>query len=273
MNSTKESILDVLNPLDVEALATRFQNAKPFPSICIDNFLDEDFANEVFASFPTFEQAKEMGRGFDAVNERGKYQITNSSLFPNPIGHLHNVLSSPEFLALIGRVSGIDNLVADPELVGGGIHQTGPRGHLDVHVDFNYIADRRLHRRLNILVFFNKDWQDDWGGKLELWDKDVKVCHQSFAPLFNRCCIFRTSEISFHGVTAVNCPENVARRSFAAYYYTQENDETFRENAHSTIFRARPEEHLKRNVLMPVERFRRFVRSIRSKIARAVKGN
>ena len=156
-------------------------------------------------------------------------------------------------------------------MVGGGIHQTGPRGHLDVHVDFNYIVDRKLHRRLNILVFFNRDWKEEWGGKLELWDEDVKVCHQSFAPIFNRCCIFQTSEISFHGVTAVKCPEDAARRSFAAYYYTQEKDDAFMENVHSTVFRARPDEHLKRNVLMPLEQFGRMLTNGKNALKRIIK--
>ena len=262
---------DILRELDVEELANEFQNQKPFPSICIDNFLHEDFANEVADAYPTYEEAQEMGRGFNAVNERGKYQITDAQLFPEPIKRLHETLASDEFLGTMSRMSGIDDLKADEKMVGGGIHQTGPRGHLDVHVDFNYIVDRKLHRRLNILVFFNRDWKEEWGGKLELWDEDVKVCHRSFSPIFNRCCIFQTSEISFHGVTAVKCPEDAARRSFAAYYYTQEKDDAFMENVHSTVFRARPDEHLKRNVLMPLEQFGRMLTKSKNALKRIIK--
>ncbi|MCA9213462.1 MAG: 2OG-Fe(II) oxygenase [Planctomycetales bacterium] len=264
---------DVIRDLDVDKLATEFQNQTPFPSICIDNFLHEDFANEVADAFPTYEEAQTMGRGFHAVNERGKYQITDSSVFPEPIKRLHNALAAPEFLNIMQTMSGIDGIIADEKLTGGGIHQTGPRGHLDVHVDFNYIVDRKLHRRMNILVFFNRDWKEEWGGKLELWDKDVKVCHREFSPIFNRCCIFQTSEISFHGVTAVRCPENCARRSFAAYYYTQETNDDFMKNVHSTVFRARPDEHLKRNVLMPLERIGRMIRGSRSALRRMIKGS
>jgi hypothetical protein len=260
-----------IRPHDIDALAKRFQGAEPFPNICIDDFLEIDFANAIADSFPSFEDAKRLGRGFDAVNERGKYQITDSSLFPEPIQQLHNLLGHPDFLTMMERLSGITPLVTDPLLVGGGIHQTGPRGHLDVHVDFNFIVDRKLHRRLNILIFFNRYWQEAWGGNLELWDAQVNTCHHSFAPIFNRCCIFQTSEISFHGVTAVKCPPLVSRKSFAAYFYTQETDDTFAKNVHSTIFRARPDEVLKRNVWMPLEHLGRAVRRGRSKLIRLLK--
>ena len=261
----------MISAFDLDDLSARFQSAVPFPSICIDNFLDEAFAHEVADAFPSFEEAKRLGHGFNAVNERGKYQIPDSSQFPEPILKLHESLSSHEFLSAMEKMSGIEGLVADAHLVGGGIHQTGPRGHLDVHVDFNYITKLRLHRRLNILVFFNREWQSSWGGNLELWDADVKTCHHSFEPLFNRCCIFQTSEISFHGVTAVKCPSNFARKSFAAYYYTNETDDSFIERAHSTIFKARPDERLKRNVLMPMERLKSILSKGRHKLGRILK--
>lgn len=261
----------MISALDLDHLTARFRTAVPFPSICIDDFLEESFANEVAEAYPSFEEAKRLGHGFNAVNERGKYQIPDSSLFPKPIQQLHEALSSQDFLSAMGKMSGIEGLVADPHLIGGGIHQTGPRGHLDVHVDFNYITKLRLHRRLNILVFFNREWQPDWGGNLELWDSDVKTCHHSFEPIFNRCCIFQTSEISFHGVTAVKCPPDLARKSFAAYYYTNETDDSFVERAHSTIFKARPDERLKKNILMPMERLKSLLAKGRRKLGKVLK--
>ncbi len=172
---------------------------------------------------------------------------------------LNEALAADEFLELLSDVFDIPNLLADDQLVGGGIHQTGPRGHLDVHVDFNYLEERDLHRRLNILIYFNQDWAESWGGNVELWDKDVKVRHHSLAPVFNRCVAFETSEISYHGVTAVRCPEGRSRKSFAAYYYTREAPAGWTGEKHSTIFRARPSEILKGKVLMPLETTRRRV--------------
>ncbi len=257
----------VINPIDRDALRRQVRDAVPFPHFKIDNFLDEAFAEQVLHSFPSFEESLKVGRSFKAVNEQRKVQVTDAQLFPEPIAELNLALASPEFLELLSEVFEIPDLLADEELVGGGIHQTGARGHLDVHVDFNYIKERELHRRLNILIYFNKDWRSEWGGNIELWDREVKTCHHSFAPIFNRCVVFATSEISYHGVTAVRCPDSVSRKSFAAYYYTREAPPHWNGQAHSTVFRARPNELLKGKLLMPLERASRQLR----KAARVVK--
>jgi 2OG-Fe(II) oxygenase superfamily len=261
-----------VRPIDREALRRSVRDARPFPFFTIDNFLDEEFANRVYDAFPTFAEAAKMGMGFDAVNEKGKIQVTDSRKFAEPIAELNRALAAPEFLDLMSYVFEIPNLLADDELVGGGMHQTGPRGRLDVHVDFNYIAERQLHRRLNILIYLNKDWQPEWGGNIELWDKDVKVCHHSLSPIFNRCVVFTTNETSYHGVTAVKCPEGRSRRSFAAYYYTKEAPAGWDGSVHSTNFRARPNEVVKGRVLMPLENATRRMKAAVRGLKRLVKG-
>jgi hypothetical protein len=249
-----------INPIDRVALREQVRTAKPVPNFCIDNFLEESFADRVLSAFPSYQEATKVGREFSAVNEYKKVQVTDASSFAEPIAELNQTLAAPEFLEMLSEVFDIPKLVADEALVGGGIHQTGPRGHLDVHVDFNYIGDRDLHRRLNILIYFNKGWKPEWGGNIELWDKDVKHCIHSFSPIFNRCVVFETNEISFHGVTAVKCPEPMARKSFAAYFYTREAPAHWTGQAHNTIFKARPDEILKGNVMMPLEKVKKKLR-------------
>jgi hypothetical protein len=117
---------------------------------------------------------------------------------------------------------------------------------------------------VNLLLYLNERWDETWGGDLELWDRGVKRCQQVISPSFNRCVIFTTSEISFHGVTALKCPPNVVRKSFALYYYTEAAPADAGIAEHSTIFRARPDEHLKRYVLMPAERLQQAVLSAKS---------
>jgi 2OG-Fe(II) oxygenase superfamily len=263
--------IDHINPIDKEALRERVRTVTPVPNFCIDNFLEESFADTVLAAYPTYAEATKVGKSFAAVNEKGKVQVTDSSTFAEPIAELNRTLASPEFLDVLSYVFDMPNLLADPELVGGGIHQTGSRGHLDVHVDFNYIPERELHRRLNILIYFNKGWKPEYGGNIELWDEDVKVCHHAFSPIFNRCVVFETNEISFHGVTAVKCPEGQARKSFAAYYYTKEAPAHWNGVAHSTIFKARPDEVIKGNVMMPLEKAGHKLRSVLSGIKKAIK--
>ncbi len=264
------STITPISPIDRVALREKVRTSSPVPNFCIDNFLDADFAESVLAAYPSYGDAMKVGRSFDAVNEKGKVQMTDASTFAEPVAELNRTLASPEFLGLLSEVFDMPNLVPDEALIGGGIHQTGPRGHLDVHVDFNFIADRELHRRLNILIYFNKGWKPEYGGNIELWDADVKLCHRSFSPIFNRCVVFETNHVSFHGVTAVKCPEGMSRKSFAAYYYTREAPAHWTGEAYSTIFKARPDEILKGNVMMPLENARRrmtdALRGIKRKI-------
>lgn len=255
-------IWDSINPINVAQVRESVQSATPFPFFSIDNFLKSSFAEEVHACFPSSEHIQEVGNSFNAVNERGKTQVTDAQHFPPAIQKLNSVLAEPEWLSLLSEVMSIPQLLADETLAGGGIHQTGPRGHLDVHVDFNYLEAQQLHRRLNILVYFNKDWQEKWGGNVELWDCEVKHCHHSFSPVFNRCVVFATNDISYHGVTRVETPPGITRNSFAAYYYTQEPPPEWTGEAHSTVFKARPNEKLKGSVLMPLEKLKRNWRNI-----------
>lgn len=261
-----------IRPIDRESLRQQVRTATPVPNFCIDNFLDPAFAESVIAAYPSYEDAMKVGQSFSAVNEKGKVQLTDSKAFAEPVAELNRELASPEFLDLLAYVFDMPNLLADDQLMGGGIHQTGPRGHLDVHVDFNYIEDRELHRRLNILIYFNKGWKPEWGGNIELWDAEVKKCPHSFSPIFNRCVVFETNEISYHGVTAVKCPEGRSRKSFAAYYYTKEAPAHWTGHAHSTIFKARPDEVLKGNVMMPLENAKRKLDGVLSGLKRKIKG-
>jgi hypothetical protein len=262
---------DIIAPLQRDLLRERFRSAEPFPFIVIDDFLDADFAREVTASYPTFESALERGFSFNFVNERKKVQVTDVSKFPEPVARLNEAISSPAFLDQLSYITGIPALLADPELVGGGMHVTGPHGRLDVHVDFNYIPERSLHRRLNILIYLNPQWQAAWGGHVELWDRDVRRCYHALVPRLNRCVIFETSETSFHGVSAVHCPEHLERRSFAAYYYTREPPPKWDGKVHSTVFRARPDERLRGYVLMPAERLQRELQAGLRRVSRGVR--
>jgi len=254
--------MELLNPIDREEFKKKFLTVEPFPHFCIDNFLKEDFAEEVYQSFPSYQEAEAMGKEFSAVNEKRKIQITDSEKFPPAIKKLHNLLASKEYVDMWADLTGIPNLFSDAELKGGGIHETNTGGHLDVHVDFNYVAEKQSHRRLNILIYFNKDWKEEYGGYLDIWDKDIKKRYGYFEPKFNRACGFITSEISYHGVTPITCPASVTRKSFATYYYTKEAPAGWSGEKHSTVFRARPNEWAKGKVLMPYEKVTRKLKKM-----------
>jgi Rps23 Pro-64 3,4-dihydroxylase Tpa1-like proline 4-hydroxylase len=262
----------LINSLDLDELQQSYRQAEPFPFVCIDNFLQHEFAQQVAAQYPSFEEAGRLGRKFNAVNERLKVQITNADLFPSAIRNLSDALASPWWLEKLETITGIRNLLSDSSLSGGGIHVTGSGGRLDVHVDFNVFGEQRWHRRLNVLLYLNQDWSPEWGGNLELWNESVSKCWHSFSPLFNRLVLFETSEISYHGVTPVTGPVDVLRKSFAAYYYTNEAPADWDGRSHSTIFRARPDERFRRWVSMPLERQINRVKALRRAVGKRLRG-
>ena len=96
-----------------------------------------------------------------------------------------------------------------------------------------------LNRRLNLLLYMNKGWEDAWRGHLELWDRGMKGCVKKVAPVFNRCVIFSTTDDAYHGHPhALECPEGTTRKSLALYYYTNGRPEEERSAPHDTIFPA-----------------------------------
>src|SRR5882724_9427341 len=142
----------MIKALDRERLKREFNSAQPFRFFMIDNFLEDGAARQMFDSYPSFDEALKVGREFKAVNEQRKVQIVDPAKFSEPVARFSQAIASPQFLSDLSYITGIDNLLADDRYEGGGMHLTGPGGRLDVHVDFNYIATRKLHRRLNLLL-------------------------------------------------------------------------------------------------------------------------
>lgn len=264
--------MSVLAPYDRDALREQFRSAEPFPWLKIDNFLQPEFAEAVARSYPPYEVATGLGRQFKAVNENRKVQIVDYDKFPDPVKRLSDAVANPQFMEDLSYITGISNLMWDVGFAGGGMHETARSGWLDVHVDFNVHEQLGAHRRLNILIFLNPIWDQRWGGVLELWDRDVRTPVHALSPIHNRCVVFETSGKSWHGVTAVNCPDGIARKSFAAYYYTREAPAGWNGTVHDTIFRPRPDEYFKRHVAMPAvaarERFRAGVRNVKGAVKR-----
>ncbi len=254
----------VIRSLNIDELATQFSQAKPFPFVRIDDFLDPDFAERVAAATPSFQQAGRWGTRFETVNEHRRVQLTDTRRFAPSMRNLVEALQSPTFLHMLSGITGIDNLLVDERMLGGGLRQTASGGHWDVHVDFNYLPDVRLFRRLNLLLYLNQGWQESWGGELEIWDRDVKVCHHSLAPILGRCVIFEISNRSFHGTTLVNCPPQVTRSSIALYYYSREAPVDLADDFQPTVFKGK--------VLMPMEAMARRVGYRTGQLVRNLKG-
>lgn len=224
-------------------------NAFPFPNIYFDNFMDAAILDDAVKAFPSpdqfsfykYDNALEKKLAYDKVNE-----------LPEVILDILLAMNSAPFISFLETLTGIDGLIADPWYRGGGIHQILPGGKLDVHIDFNKHQKLRLDRRLNALLYLNKDWDESYGGFFELWTGErtqgghvLHKCEKKILPLFNRLAIFSTSEISYHGhPEPLTCPPDRARQSIATYYYSngRPEDKFGDVDAHSTTFIKRPED-------------------------------
>jgi 2OG-Fe(II) oxygenase superfamily len=218
--------------------AEEYKNAKPFPHMYFDNFLPEEAAEAALNDFP---QPKQLTwTEFDRPTER-KLAFDVVEKLPPSIRTVLYFLNSRPMLNFLEILTGIKGVIPDPYYVGGGLHQIKPGGNLEVHADFNHHTKLKLDRRINVLVYLNKDWDESYGGHFELWNKEMTQAEQKILPLFNRCAIFSTTSTSYHGhPTPLSCPPDRTRKSMATYYYSNGRPEEEVGDAHSTLFQHRP---------------------------------
>ncbi len=216
-------------------LRERYRSAAPFPHIVIDNFLVPEAAQRAATEFPEDTDASWIS--YLHVNER-KYANTDPASWGPTQREVVRQLQSPEFVAFLSELTGIDDLLIDETLEGAGLHQTFRGGYLNIHADFTVHPKRRhWRRRCNVLVYLNSDWEPEYGGDLELWSKDMTTLKHKVAPILNRAVIFTTLADSFHGhPDPLRCPPERSRRSMALYYFTEDADP----EVQSTEYRARP---------------------------------
>lgn len=219
-----------------------YSEAQPFPHIVLDNFLPESTLAPILAEFP--DPAAIDWKKFSAKMEK-KLASTSELQMGRATRFLLYQLNSSVFIDFLEQLTGIMGLVPDPHFQGGGLHQIERGGYLKMHVDFNKHKRLHLDRRLNLLIYLNKNWREEYGGYLELWDRNVTQCEKKILPIFNRCVIFSTTDFSYHGhPEPLNCPEGQTRKSLALYYYSNGRPPEEVSEAHSTVFQSRPQEQL-----------------------------
>jgi 2OG-Fe(II) oxygenase superfamily len=220
---------------DIDRLSAEYQSAAPYPHIVFDDFLEPGVAKAAAAEFPPLDT--KTWNNYLHINER-KFSNTDPAVWGPTLRGILEELNSPRFVRLVGQLMGLDDLIADPSLEGGGLHQSTTGGFLNIHADYTvHPHHRHWQRRANLLLYLNDDWQPEYGGDLELWSADMKQCVEKVSPIANRVLIFTTDPTSFHGhPVPMTCPEGTARRSLALYYFSVEQDPV----ARSTEYRARP---------------------------------
>jgi Rps23 Pro-64 3,4-dihydroxylase Tpa1-like proline 4-hydroxylase len=220
---------------DARALRERYASAQPFPHVVIDGLFDDAELDSVLRDFPSPDAMRWMK--FDNPLEKKLGYFHETATISKTIREFLNVMNSFEMLQWLEEVTGIDGLIPDPYFGGGGLHQIEPGGFLKVHADFNVHPKLKLDRRLNMLIYLNKNWREEWGGQLELWDREQRGAVERILPLFNRTVIFSTTDTSFHGHPhPLTSPPGVTRKSVSLYYYTAGRPAEERSAPHDTIF-------------------------------------
>jgi len=234
---------EIVNQLVVQECALhaqRFAAAKPFRHVVLDNFLEPDFCAALLQQFPSFDEK-------GAINENGEIGGKSTQERVRALGkefrRLDDAVQSPDFLNLIEIITGVGKLQYDPYYFGGGTHENREGQDLDAHVDFNYHPVTRQHRRLNLIIYLNEEWQNEWGGSLQLHRDPYLDPREddiiTVTPLLNRCVIFETNEYSWHGFERIQLPEgrkHISRKSFALYFYTDSRPAQETAEEHSTVY-------------------------------------
>lgn len=210
-----------LDYFELQKLADQYKddyaNAEPFQHVVIDNFFPEEVLDSVLDEFP---EADHPYWGRFESNVQTKLASKEAWKVPNKPGELLAELNSSAFMHFLNKLTGIDGLIPDPHLSGGGLHQIESGGFLKVHADFCWHPVLKLDRRINVLVYLNKDWKEEYGGELQLWDYELKKS-KKVLPIFNRMVVFNTTDFSLHGhPDPLTCPPERSRKSMALYYYS-----------------------------------------------------
>lgn len=217
-----------------QTLNTAYVANKPWPHIVLDDFIDPDCLERVRAEAIAIDRARRYAKFLDTKTTHNKFAFAPDTVGPET-SRLVNFLNSGAFVGYLEKLTGISGLLTDPSYFGGGLHKIQTGGFLEVHADFNHLKRYNLERRLNLLLYLNKDWLPSYHGELELWDRTSMARVSTVAPLFNRCVVFSTTQESLHGhPTPLATPPDIDRMSIALYYYTNTWEPAVQ--SHSTLY-------------------------------------
>ena len=237
-------------------LAESYRTARPFPHVVLENAFPEALLRTLMKGFERPADSN-LNETYDRAQERFKTSFHPDTLAAEQRAIFYAFNSRP-FLRLMQNITGIKGLIPDPYFLGAGLHEIKQGGHLSIHADFNHHVPMNLERRINVLIYLNDDWKDEYGGQLELWTSDMSAKVVSLVPVFNRCVIFDTTSESQHGnPVAIDHPQGVSRKSIALYYYTATWSADRR--SHTTQFKVRPGSSDKRDWKVMYDEFKKSI--------------
>jgi len=231
----------MFNPgLMARDLHEEYLKGKPFPHLVIDDFLVPEYAEMVAQELEGISCSDWY---YDPnVQQVNKWSMPDLSQLPMETARVLEYFNSPDALKFFEELTGISPLREDDTYLGGGVHLTSAGGRLGVHADFNLHPATQQHRRLNALLYLNRNWDPSWNGQLEIWDETATTSLEQIDPIFNRLVVFNVTDKSFHGVPkTLLCPPDIRRISLALYYYSDERPEEEKAPFHWAAWQHLPE--------------------------------
>jgi len=211
------------------SLTATYNNAAEFPHIVFDDFIDPSILKDVNVEAQMILNEDEETRNWRfGINEADhpdqilKKGIKDLEKMTPSMNLLCRYFNDDAFMVFLRELTGLKDLVPDWGFAGGGFHVTSPGGLLGIHHDFNFKDDmgpERMYRKINLLVYINEEWEDEWDGALELWKSDLTNDFKTLQPKYGRAVLFNIENAPHGHPRPLKCPEGETRRSLAFYYY------------------------------------------------------
>lgn len=226
--------------------ADEFQKNQPMQHAVIDDLFDDRYLDKVISEVPVPSDRPGFVKHDLGELQSNKYAYRDVERLGPYTRTLIDTLNTKPFLEFLTGITGIKALISDCYL-GGGFQQTARGGKLGIHADFATHPITGLDRRINMLIFLNRDWHESYGGYLELWDAGMTQCVRRYPPAFNKTVIFATTDHAFHGhPEPLNCPPTMTRKSLCLFYYTNGRPEhelsALRSDKSQTLWQERPQD-------------------------------
>lgn len=236
------SILDLLISDDsytINTMTEKYNNAPYINHIYTSNLFNNEDTETILNEWPQITDKRwQSSKKMINNNVGNKLEIATLENMGQNTQTILKKLNSKEFINSLEKITGINNLKSDIDLYGGGLVYTPKGGFLKVHADFNYYDKIKMYRRLNLIIYMNKEWDTSWNGNIEFWNQDISEKLLSYPPNLNTFLLFRVHDTAYHGYPdSISCPDNMGRKSINIYYYTEENDTLQDKSPHKTLWK------------------------------------
>jgi hypothetical protein len=219
----REEIFDYASwSAKADDLARKYAEADPYPHIVLRDLLAPGIVEQLERGVPSPDAAG--WTHYEHFNEH-KQVLSKRQELPESFLRVFDELKNERFVAFLSKLTGVEGLFADPEFAAGdGLSLCGRGGYLNLHTDFTvHPRHPTWCRRVNLILFLNRDWDEAWGGHTEVWDRNMRRRVTRAAPVANSCLIFNTDTSTWHGhPNPITCPEGRARLTMAFWYFVHE---------------------------------------------------